>query len=70
MSTEENKLVLQPHLGSEAGGSPFDMETFGPGLMSPAPAGPVQNSFWRRRSLPHQPRSRSRRTSGTVNGRN
>src|SRR6266567_7702825 len=23
-------LLLQPHLGSEAGGSPFDMETFGP----------------------------------------
>jgi hypothetical protein len=30
-------LILQLHLGSEAGGSPFDVETFGPGLMSPAP---------------------------------
>src|SRR6266568_5624113 len=30
------------------------MEVFGPGLMSPTPARPVQNSFWRRRSLPDQ----------------
>ena len=30
-------LVLQPHLGSEAGCSPFDMELFGPGLMAPPP---------------------------------
>src|SRR5260370_17928017 len=48
-------LILQPHLGSETGGSPFDMEVFGPGLMSPSPAGPVQHFFWRRRSLPDQP---------------
>src|SRR6266487_3017245 len=31
------------------------MEVFGSGLTSPAPVGPVQHSFRRRRSLPHQP---------------
>jgi len=30
-------LVLQPHLSGEASGTPFAMEVFGPGLMSPAP---------------------------------
>ena len=52
-------LVLQPHLCSQASSSPFDMEVFGPGLMSSAPARPVQNSFWRLRSLPHQPPEQS-----------
>src|SRR6266566_9541750 len=32
---------------------------FGPDLMSPAPARPVQHSFRRRRSLPHQPPEQS-----------
>src|SRR5258708_15370798 len=35
------------------------MEVFGPGLMSSTPARPVQNSFRRRRSLPHQPPEQS-----------
>jgi len=30
-------LVLQPHLGSQASGTPFDRGLFGSGLMSPAP---------------------------------
>src|SRR6266480_7432202 len=35
------------------------MCVFGPDLMSPAPARPVQHSFRRRRSLPHQPPEQS-----------
>src|SRR5437763_5708166 len=35
------------------------MEVFGSSLMSPAPVGPVENSFRRRRSLPHQPPEQS-----------
>ena len=50
-----NGLVLQPHLSSQARGTPFDMEVFGSGLMSPAPARPGKNSFRRCRGLPHQP---------------
>ena len=65
----EIRLILQPHLSSEAGCSPFDMKLFGPGLMASAPARPREHSLRRRRSLPYQPRSRSRRTSGTVKGR-
>src|SRR5450759_2748983 len=52
-------LILQPHLSSETSGSPFDMALFGPGLMSPAPARPGENSLRRRRSLPHQPPEQS-----------
>lgn len=54
-ATERKGLVLQPHLVSQANCTPFDMCSFGPGLMSPAPVGPAENSLQGRWSLPHQP---------------